>query len=725
MAVKHEIKSQLARLLATEDLIVEHKQVKTAQFNVHTRELILPLWEKASSVVYDMLVGHEVGHALFTPDEDWSKDVKIPPQFVNVVEDVRIEKLIKRKYMGLAKTFYRGYSELADNDFFEIKDEDISTFNLADRINLYFKIGSFVNLTFTVREKEIVEIIRDCETFEDAKKAALILYQYCKDDAKKEKEQVTEKEPKEVGQDEMNSSIQSPDSESDDGEEDKDAPTPQNNIPKEKEAGVEDESKEPEVRTESSLTEQLNNLIDTSAHENLYLENPDVLIDRIIASNHDVHKEIDYSFKVQSTLWEDEMKRKEHLIPLFEEVDAEFLKFKKDAQKEVNYLVKEFECKKAASAYARATTSRTGVLDTTKLQTYKFNEDLFKKVTVLPDGKNHGLIFILDWSGSMNQVLLDTVKQLYNLLWFCKKVQIPFDVYAFTNEWNRSVTDYETGEITSAIPQPLYNIKEYSFKIGEDFSLLNMFTSNVKTIEFDKQLLNIWRIASLFGCYDRRYSGNYYRYQVPHRLNLSGTPLNEALICLHEIIPQFRKKNNVEKVQCIVLTDGEANRIPYHVMVKRQWDYEPHMGCRNVNPDLCTLRDRKLGKTYKIGWDYYQFTSALIENLKDHFPSTNFIGIRVLAPRDAKHFIRRYHPFAYSKENEKALHDWSKNKSFVIKTSGYHSYFGMSSTNLSEDVEFDVDNDATKAQIKRAFVKSLKTKKLNKKILGEFVSLVC
>ena len=65
MAVQHEIKSQLAKLLATEDLVVEHKQVETASFNVETRVLILPLWEKASNSVYDMLVGHEVGHALF------------------------------------------------------------------------------------------------------------------------------------------------------------------------------------------------------------------------------------------------------------------------------------------------------------------------------------------------------------------------------------------------------------------------------------------------------------------------------------------------------------------------------------------------------------------------------------------------------------------------------------------------------------------------------------
>ena len=66
MAVNHEIKSQLAKLLATEDLVVEHKKVETAQFNVHTRVLTLPMWEKASSVVYDMLVGHEVGCLLYT-----------------------------------------------------------------------------------------------------------------------------------------------------------------------------------------------------------------------------------------------------------------------------------------------------------------------------------------------------------------------------------------------------------------------------------------------------------------------------------------------------------------------------------------------------------------------------------------------------------------------------------------------------------------------------------
>ena len=107
MAVQQAIKSQLAKLLATEDIVVEHKQCETAQFNVETRVLTLPLWERASNDVYDMLVGHEVAHALFTPNE-WGWEDRIPLQFVNVSEDARIEKLMKRRYLGIAKSFYRG-----------------------------------------------------------------------------------------------------------------------------------------------------------------------------------------------------------------------------------------------------------------------------------------------------------------------------------------------------------------------------------------------------------------------------------------------------------------------------------------------------------------------------------------------------------------------------------------------------------------------------------------
>ena len=397
---------------------------------------------------------------------------------------------------------------------------------------------------------------------------------------------------------------------------------------------------------------------------------------------------------------------------MFAKADEEFIKFKRTAQKEVNYLVKEFECRKAADSYARATTARTGVLDTSKLHTYKYNEDLFKKVSVIPDGKNHGLIFILDWSGSMSKVLLDTIKQLYNLIWFCKKVSIPFEVYAFTNEWKRGGREDRHDRAECA-----YVKKENLLAVDGDFSLMNLLNDKTNGNQLEHQMINIWRIAKAYS--------NFYGspYSAPCRLGLSGTPLNEALVCLHKILPEFQKKNKLQKVQCIVLTDGEASHLGRHVEVQRHWETEPYIGTRQLSGGVSFLRDRKTGNTYQIPYGWHGFTDMMLQNLRDNFPTVNFIGIRVLESRDANHFMSLYHDRG-SNVFFKLQSEWKKQRSFTIKTSGYHAYFAMSAASLAQESDFEVDDGATKAKIKSAFIKSLKTKKLNKKVLGEFISLV-
>jgi hypothetical protein len=721
MSVRHEIKSQLAKLLATEDLVVEHKKVETACFNVQTRVLTLPLWERASNTVYDLLVGHEVGHALFTPNEDWEEKYKIPQQFVNVVEDARVEKLMKRKYMGLAKTFFNGYKELSDQDFFQLEGEDISKMNLADRVNLYFKIGNFLPLDFTPEEKEIVDLIAVSETFADVMIAAEELYKYCK------KEQQQQKLPDFDQHQKQKKGAESPsneiveteaEQESEQNNNSSNQPQQQNTNPGNARGDQISMSnpgsdKEPEVRTADSLENKIRDLVNQSGQDNVYIEIPKITLNTVIASNAEVHTEIDNSFRTQ----QESYNRSNTAKSIFEEVDEDFKKFKLSAQKEVNYLVKEFECRKAADSYARASTARTGVLDTSRLHSYKFNEDLFKKVTILPDGKNHGLIFVLDWSGSMQNVLMDTCKQLFNLVWFCKKVSIPFEVYAFTNEWRRGEYDYDTGRYLAADRTPHYEKKDGLLSIDETFSLMNIISSKVSGKNLEHQLLNIWRIAFSF---ENTYQCSY---TYPSRLSLSGTPLNETLVCLHQILPKFQKENKLQKVQCIVLTDGEANMIPYHVEVKRNWESKPYIGIRGISPDKTFLRDRKTGTTYKFEYEYHKCTDILLRNLKDKFPSVNFIGIRVLGGRDASRFIQLYHSWN-EKYYEVIQNDWKKMKSFIIKNSGYDAYFGLSASALSQENEFEVKEDATKAQIKSAFVKSLKTKKLNKKVLGEFISLV-
>ncbi len=711
MTVKHEIKSQLAKLLATEDLIVEHKNVETAQFNVHTRVLLLPLWRNASNSVYDMLVGHEVGHALFTPDEDWFLTLKVPQQFVNIVEDARIEKMMKRKYPGLAKSFYNGYNELNNRDFFEVEGEDLSTFNLADRANLYFKVGSFLPISFSTIEKEIVGIIEKCETFDDVKKAALVLYEYCKEEQENNEKTSTDIDVK----------ITKPDEEKDGSFEEEffDDGRKERDLDELLEDSVEPEEGESyggtakggqtsdiEAKTVNALEDAIKGLGGNNFVESVYFELPTLKLKDIVISNELLHDRIDIDFVGQQNDWD----KSEHVYinNLYEKTDCDFIKFKKHAQREVNYMVKEFECKKSADAYARSTTARTGILNTAKLHTYKFNEDLFKKVNVVPDGKNHGLIFILDWSGSMTHVMLDTIKQLYNLLWFCKKVNIPFGVYAFTNDY----------PFEDSIHRLAYEKREGLAFIEETFSLMNMFTSKVNGKTLEHQMKNIFRIASAWG------NSSFVPYNIPIGMNLSGTPLNEALITLHQILPQFKKENNLQKVQCVVLTDGESSPLRYSKEFQRKWEPNSFMGSQYVN-ERCFLRNRKTGHTYSCeGLGHWaDVTDLLLKDLKQSFLDINFIGIRILCNRDANQFIRRYSGDGGEKYDE-IMSKWRKEKSFTIKNSGYHSYFGLSSTTLGNDDEFEVGDEATKAQIKRAFTKSLKSKKMNKRVLGEFMELV-
>ena len=707
MSVNHEIKSQLAKLLATEDLIVENKKVETACFNVHTRVLTLPMWERATSVVHDLLVGHEVGHALFTPDTDWFKERKIPPQFVNVVEDARIEKLMKRKYPGLAKTFYRGYSELNEEDFFKIEDEDVSTFNLADRANLYFKLGNFIDIKFDdLEESVLIKRIADTETFDEVLDVAEDLYQYCKRKQEEESKVKFDDHDQTSGPsgDNQNTTeqIEMPQGENDSESESESTSESSfddgNDITEDVDQRQTDspgESFDPEVKTMESLDEALRDLSSKVGAENVYAELPVLDLKNVIVSNVDVHQRCDDEWEFTSSI-------------AFDQVDSEYKDFKRNAQKEVNYLVKEFECRKSASAYARSSTSRTGVLDCTKLHTYKYNEDLFKKVTTFSNGKNHGLVFVLDWSGSMCDVMTDTVKQLFNLIWFCKKVNIPFDVYAFTNEYPRFNSDNHF-ELSYEKKDGLVQVREY-------FSMMNILSSSVRGKTLDDQMKNIYRLAKYFS------SASYtIPYNCPVGLSLSGTPLNEALISLHQIIPQFKNTHRVEKVQCVILTDGEAPPLKYHKLFNNARFEEPYIGVNSLGYNSF-VRDRKTGNTYSLDVDWYEHTNIMLKVLRDRMPDVNFIGIRVLSSRDASGFMRMYN--RNESDYQKVHKYWKKNKSFAIMNSGYHKYFGISATAMGQDSEFEVQDDATKSQIKSAFTKSLRNKKMNKKVLSEFIELI-
>ena len=746
--INYEVKGQLAKLLATEDLIIENRKVETAMFDVERRVLTLPMWEKASASVYDLLVGHEVGHALYTPVDNWKKDYPdLPMSYVNILEDVRIEKLMKRKYAGIVKTFFNGYKELSSQDFFELEENDVEEMGLPDRLNLNAKIGNFVDVPFSDGENYFINKANKTETFQEVLDLSIELFDYMKEQIKDSMASNGGELDEEwkVGNDfsvgESSEGIPFQETESDqdgDSEETKGQSKESQSTP---DLGSDFDTEDMEAasditggehggletitdKTLSDNLENLNNKDRPSSRDPEYCTIPELKLDNLHIKVNDIHSTLDDWYTEQQRRYDlsriEMPGRSERNV--YQEVDNEYRLFRRSAQKEVNYLVKEFECRKSADAYARATVSKTGVLDCTKLHSYKYNEDLFKKITTLPDGKNHGLIFVLDWSGSMSTVLMDTIKQLYNLVWFCKKVQIPFQVFAFTNEWNRySQYDPNNSYIGHySLPFEHHEVKDGQFIVDNQFAMLEFLSSDVKKKDLEHHMLNIWRTASVMDSRGRW--NNDYFYQAPHGLSLSGTPLNEALVSLNQLIPQFKKKTGVQKIQCITLTDGEAHPISFS---KRFTDKDGNtwMGSRSSTHGSVFIRDTN-GKTHNCGDNYHELTGALIQQLRGRFTDVNFIGIRVLNKSESSSFIRRYSDWDQDKVAN-LQNQWRKTKSVMIENGGgYHAYFALSSSALNSDDSFEVKEDATKSQIKAAFKKSLSAKKMNKKVLGQFMEYI-
>ena len=705
-----EIKGNLARLLATENLIVEHRKVPTASFDVDRRVLTLPMWDKASDVVFDMLVGHEVGHALFTPNEDWRDIADCPKDFVNVIEDARIEKLMKRKYPGLRKSFAGGYQELNDRDFFSVANEDIDSFSLIDRINLHFKIGASALIPFSIEEQVFVARTDLAETFEEVLQIAVDVHEFSKQEKVmdipapqpsesetestdgEETEQQTEAQAESSDEDQPNTQGGASSSGADLEDVRDDWYDEDGNL-MDDEGGFEGGDTSETQRAFDNASENL-----SSRHVNnpIYVEIPNKIdLDKHVVDWTTLHDWID------SQAYEAEK---------YEDVDSKYLEFRKQSQKEVNYLVKEFECRKSADAYARAGQSKTGVLDTSKLHTYKYNEDLFKKVTIVPDGKNHGLIFILDWSGSMANELLPTVKQLLNLTAFCKKVQIPFEVYAFTNEWvvaQRAMNpdDFNEREFGKDVKKNTVHIDEY-------FYLINFISSRSNARDYERMCKNLWREASVY----RNYTG----YQSTIGLQLSGTPLNESIILLNYMIPEFKKQNDLQKVNVCILSDGEGCAIGYGHEI--YLDHKDEYVVRPRRLDYYqVLRDRETGITYKA-FDYDNITNTFIQQVRDRNPGVNVIGFRILAGNQLASFVGRYAVY----ENYHAVQkQWKKEKSAIIPNPiAYSALYAISNNALNESTEFNVESGAKKGDISRAFKKMLSNKSNNKKLLSSFIGYV-
>ena len=171
-------------LLAEENLTVVRSNVSTASINLKTRVITIPNYAVTDKDVFLLMGSHEVSHALNTPRE-WAHDEvgKIRNgemrDCINIVEDIRIEKLIRTKFPGFVAVYQRGYRKLMQTEHFSTDMWD--SFNICDRVNAKAKLGSFLDKEMTQFEESVYHYVTtNLHTFKDTLRAATFLHKILK-----------------------------------------------------------------------------------------------------------------------------------------------------------------------------------------------------------------------------------------------------------------------------------------------------------------------------------------------------------------------------------------------------------------------------------------------------------------------------------------------------------------------------------------------------------------
>jgi hypothetical protein len=670
-----ETRGMLAKLLATENLIVEHNHTATtASFNTETRVLRLPVLKTDNENVYNMFVAHECAHALETPVK-WKDDIPddVPSDFVNVIEDIRIERYIQDKFPGLRSDFARGYNKLNDDDFFRIRDKDLTKFSLIDRINLHFKLGSRAFIPFTDEEMVYVRAAGDADTWDKVVLASKMICEYVKGFYKDEKgdEEIETETDSQNGENGSESKLDNGGG-SDDSE-------PQREEPGDVKTDIPDEFVS---QTQEAFDESMSGMADTNYGRNdiTYLKYDEVNLDDIIVNIDKLRESViqpDKDYYV--TEFKNELKQYLHQI-----------------KGDVNFMVQQFEMKKSADAYARASQHKTGVLNTNLLHNYKISDDLFLRQTITPEGKCHGMVMYLDWSGSMCEISMSTVKQIIVLTQFCRKVQIPFDVYLFTTAGrDREFENFDIEQLDGTFAHHC---------VG----LIQVLTSTSSRSDMENDMLNLW-------CAGKVSQFNVHTQYVPFSpyFQMGGTPLDNALILVPQIIKEFRQKTGAQKVSFVCVTDGESSPIHYF---KKHVGYDDRESVRTTYSYYEKVMIRSGSKVFPVDTQRGQSTGDVINWVKsqveDVYISNIFLG---------KMAKSSHHLFSYGCNlNEK---QFRKTGMFTTESSSWPLIGVINPQNFGDaKEEIEIEDGATKAQIKSALNKMLKSKQSSRLILQQLVS---
>ena len=785
--------TMLAKLLAKENINVIVGNYTTAFFDVKNRTLGLPTWNTDSKFVSDLLVGHEVGHALHTPPDAISRfHEKIPgaPFAIgNVVEDIRIERMVRDNYPGLVYSFREGYKHFIEKDFFKLNNKDLKKFGFIDRLNLKGKIGNLMDIPLTAEEEVLYNRCVAAESYDEVLEICKDIYEFVGAEKEKNKEEENQSQGEDESEDEGEQSVGG-DSEEQDDSEDTNSEAGAKETQKSEADGQGDEGDEDgngnatdagndedgnasdsdSDASPADSTKECSKIDDQSttpgsskgkdSFKPNYSDDTDPfesLTQNEFDSNlKDLQKNIDYGV-VNSPKKEQTMSV---VVPVAEVMRARqacseynakmndprfvthFAQFKTSTKKHIAVLIKEFERRKSAFQYSRSRESASGAINVNRLHSYKFEDQIFKSVTTLADAKSHGMVFFIDYSGSMRYTLEDVIDQTLQLVYFCKTVGIPFEVYGFTGP--DDLSSYHSATTVgrdSATPFGL------NIRLADSTHIFELLNSDMKKDKFELSVRELKAQVFKFN------SNALCNFNIPTIYEkMSSTPLMETIIVAHDIVKTFKAKHNIQKMNTVFLTDGDGARL---MLYDNNSDsrFRKSTSINKANDYMIKVHGREINFTHSSSYfnnnsSIKQLYSDLIQNLKITC-GTNVLGFFVAQnQRDLK--TNGIDSFIYNSNNKEDI-SWTaasdkfktelrknkKEKCLLVKGAfNYDAYFIFENTknlNIVEENSFESDSMSTgksftessvQTKLAKDFAKFTSEKRTSRVFLNKFAEII-
>lgn len=409
---------------------------------------------------------------------------------------------------------------------------------------------------------------------------------------------------------------------------------------------------------------------------------------------------------------------------------------------------------------------------------YKFSDDLFLKNTTVQAGKNHGMVFIMDWSGSMGDYLLPTVEQLIALALFCRRMNIPFEVYGFTNQspdcvlnsyrddaekHNEEIVaksvkmspDYKTKEVTypAQYGQPKRTVTEVDFGDFlrvENIGLINFLSSKMSATEFKQSAGLFCQLAYNSDCSgtdlrngispasvtygnttgdkeaDKRIEKSLYLY------GLSSTPLCESAYVAIDIVNRFKSQNRLDIVNTVFLTDGEPTSSV--LGCDSYSSYEKNLILNLPTRQQRSIFSKEIKTKYEKSFGQGMMELCGIVEVFKEMTGSNAIAIHLTNKRCSSQLARRYSHLIKDKMRRSPEEitsllekDFKNNGFFSAPDCGFtESFIIDAKTEIVEASTLfdDLKENASVAQIAKTFIKGNVKQSTSRVLLARFSDLI-